>query len=247
VATLSLTVRPMILGPVTNSATVSAATLDANPDNNTVSLVTTAASPTADLILSVAGSPNPVVTGSNLTYAITVSNAGPATATVFGIRDVIPAGASFVSASSGGVYNGGVVTFDGLSLGSGTQLSVWFIVAPSSVGTLSDTASCSMSVTNVVDPLKGNNSMTVKTTVVAPSLVVVPPVPLLSISPGIGSNVIITWPTQAGPYSVFYWTTNLAAPTSGWTPLSVSPVISGTNYSITVPNDSVEKFIIPGH
>jgi uncharacterized repeat protein (TIGR01451 family) len=246
VASLSLTVRPMILGPVTNSATVSAATLDVNSDNNKVTLVTTAASPTADLILNLAGSPNPVVAGSNLTYAVTVSNAGPATATAFSIRDAIPTGASFVSASSGGVYNGGVVTFDGLSLGSGAQLTVGFTVTASAVGTLSDTATCSMSVTNVVDPLKGNNTMTVKTTVLAP-LVVTPPLPLLSIAPGVGNNVIITWPTQAGPYSIFYWTTNLLSPTSLWTPMNVSPVISGTNYTITVTNDSVEKFLIPGH
>jgi uncharacterized repeat protein (TIGR01451 family) len=52
---------------------------------------------------------------SNLTYSLTVANLGSATASNVVVSDVLPPGATFVSASGGGTYNAGVVTWPALT------------------------------------------------------------------------------------------------------------------------------------
>lgn len=51
-------------------------------------------------------------TSSQLTYTIEYANWGPTPALRAVLRDALPAGTSFVSASNGGSYSGGVVTWD---------------------------------------------------------------------------------------------------------------------------------------
>jgi uncharacterized repeat protein (TIGR01451 family) len=231
-ASLTLAIQPNAVGSITNLAAVSALTADANPDDNTVSLVTTVAPLTADLALSMVGVPNPLPVGSNLTYTITVTNAGPATAPNVVVLDTLPAGVSFVS---GGSLNAGVVTTSLGNLGSGTQTSFAIVVRPLIGGTIINSASCSSDVT---DPLKGNNSASVKTIVLGP------PVPLLGAVRGPGMTVVISWPASAGNYGLEF-STNLAPPVV-WTPLT-SPAfitVNGTN-SVTVPIGNGSRFYRP--
>jgi uncharacterized repeat protein (TIGR01451 family) len=57
---------------------------------------------TVDLTVSVTDSPDPVQLGAELSYTLTVNNAGQATATNVVLRDPLPAGTAFVSASGSG-------------------------------------------------------------------------------------------------------------------------------------------------
>ena len=56
--------------------------------------------------------PASVVTGTNLTYTVTYGNTGNTSATGVVIKDTVPAGTSFVSATNGGQLASGVVTWN---------------------------------------------------------------------------------------------------------------------------------------
>ena len=67
-------------------------------------------------------------TGSNITYTINYANSGGATATNVVIQDTVPAGTTFVSATGGGVFAAGVVTWNIGNLAAGASGSVQFTV-----------------------------------------------------------------------------------------------------------------------
>lgn len=83
-----------------NQAVVSSATAD--PDNDDVrASVSTTVSASANLGVTKTDSPDPVIAGNNLTYTITVTNAGPSTAQSVVISDTLPTGASYVGGEDG--------------------------------------------------------------------------------------------------------------------------------------------------
>ena len=65
----------------------------------------------AGLTISKSGPPT-ATTGSNITYTITYGNTGGAAANGVVIRDPVPAGTTFVSATAGGTNVAGVVTWN---------------------------------------------------------------------------------------------------------------------------------------
>jgi len=71
------------------------ATADANPGQVSVLL-----NISSDLAITMSDSPDPVVTGNNVAYSITVTNEGAAAASAVSITDTLPAGVNFVSAVS---------------------------------------------------------------------------------------------------------------------------------------------------
>lgn len=83
-------------GSTLQSPFLASATNDANTGNNSV-LVTTTVNTAADLSVALTDSPDPVVAGSNLSYAITLTSAGPSVAAAAKLTDVLPADTSFVS------------------------------------------------------------------------------------------------------------------------------------------------------
>ena len=85
-------------GPITNNASVSSATSDPTPGNNSTSEGTTITA-SADLSIAKTDSVDPVVAGTGFSYTVTVSNAGPSDATGVAVTDVLPAGLTFVSAT----------------------------------------------------------------------------------------------------------------------------------------------------
>jgi uncharacterized repeat protein (TIGR01451 family) len=228
VASNQVVIQPSVVGNITNTVSVAAATVDPNPDDDTTSLVTSVSDFTADLTLTVSGLPNPVLLGGNITYTLTVTNLGPATATGVTINDTLPPGSQFVSASpSGYVVAGNSVTFTNLgALGAGSQLSVNITAQPLVTGTVTDQAFCD---NNVTDPLKANNFMSIKTIVEA-----------LGFHYS-GGNLVLTWPTDLGSYTIFS-TTDLAPPVV-WTPVTTPPIQSagGTN-SLTLPVTGAKMF-----
>ena len=122
-----------------------------------------------NLILSASATPNPVAAGGQLTYTLTVANAGNLAANGVAFSDQLPASVSLVSASTSQGYimphiGGGTVTAEIGTVAAGGSVSVVIVVNTSSsfVGTLTDTASVSSQGT---DPAPSNESATVTTTV----------------------------------------------------------------------------------
>jgi uncharacterized repeat protein (TIGR01451 family) len=123
----------------------------------------------ADLAITKADSPDPVITGNDLTYTVTVTNNGPDTATSVIVTDNLPAETTYVSCSStgggvcGGSGNNRTVTF--ASLTSGESETITFVanvncsVADGTV--ISNTATVSAF---TPDPDPTNNSATATTT-----------------------------------------------------------------------------------
>src|SRR5439155_751752 len=121
------TVTAPTTGTLLNVARADAATIDPDSTNNNGSAsgnrVTTTVHELADLALAKTG-PGAVNAAQNLTYTITVTNNGPSDASAVVVRDTLPAGVSFVSASNGGTVASGVVTWPTVpSLANGASLA----------------------------------------------------------------------------------------------------------------------------
>src|SRR5947199_354517 len=94
---------------MTNTATVSSSTPDATPGNNSA-IEATVVNTSANLSITKSDSPDPVTAGNNLTYTITVYNAGPSDALSVPFPYTTLFRSSFVSASDSGVYSAGTNT-----------------------------------------------------------------------------------------------------------------------------------------
>lgn len=99
---------------------------------------------TADLTVVKTDSADPVNVGQNFTYTISVSNAGPQTATNVTLTDVLPSQLAFVSFQGRNLpcsHTAGTVTCTWATLGMGSTVNVTFKVNALSGGTASNTAS----------------------------------------------------------------------------------------------------------
>jgi uncharacterized repeat protein (TIGR01451 family) len=94
-----------------------------------------------DLKIAKNASPVPAIVGSNLTYTITVTNAGPGAASNVVVTDTVPPGTIFVSTSTGCVEAGGTVTCNLGALADGQSTNVVVVVTPTVAGTVTNTAS----------------------------------------------------------------------------------------------------------
>ena len=123
---------------------------------------------TADVQTSVFG-PDTVGAGGSVAYTVTITNLGSGAASSVILRDTLPAGVTFVSATGGGTNSGGVVTwptFASIANGAGFTYTVT-VTAPAS-GTFTNTVTSTASSS---DPIATNNDGTgvdgtVETTVV---------------------------------------------------------------------------------
>jgi uncharacterized repeat protein (TIGR01451 family)/uncharacterized delta-60 repeat protein len=216
---------------VTNIATVTAGNIDLNPANDTAAVVTTVVTPTADLAMGIAAAPSPAFLGANITYTLTVSNLGPATAPAVIVTNGLPPNVTFVSATPGYTLSGGTVTFTNLgNIGNGGQASATIVVqAPLVSATLTNAAGCFSLL--IIDPFKGNNKATIKTLVNA--------VPM-SFSRQ-GNSFVISWPVGTGNY-ILESTANLAPP-AVWTAVTNPPVaqVAGQN-TVTMPVGNARLF-----
>ncbi len=130
-------------------------------------------SPMTDLSVTMTDSSDPffvdrpyIIEGTQyLTYTAIVTNNGPNNATGVMLTDILPAGVTFVSATStrGSCSQAnGTVTCNLWDLGNGASAVITIVVMPASVGTLNNTASIAA---NVIDPNGNNNSATEVTAV----------------------------------------------------------------------------------
>ena len=89
-------------GPISNVATVQSDTADPNPSNNRTVPQTTTVTTSADLSITKLDGPDPVVAGANLTYTMTVSNAGTSDAIGVVFTDTLPTGVTYQSVTGTG-------------------------------------------------------------------------------------------------------------------------------------------------
>lgn len=144
----------------------------------------------ADLAITLADNPDPVIAGQNLTLTVSVTNNGPQTATGVAATVTLPASLAFQSSTCTGTKNG--PSCSGLALTSG-QAVQYNVVA---TATVSGTATTNASVTSaVVDPNAGNNATSQQTTIVepAPLPVTCTPRPPVVVSTGtVGGRLQVT-------------------------------------------------------
>ena len=128
----------------------------------------------ADLGLSAADAPDPVLVGAPLTYTFTVANSGPNAASSVAFTNTVPAGVTLVSASPSqgiAITNANTVLANLGTLNTGAVVTVTIVVIPTlstlppGINTvrLTNTASVGCSET---DPNPANNLATAVTTVV---------------------------------------------------------------------------------
>ncbi len=129
----------------------------------------------ADLSITKTDSPDPVTTGSNVTYTIVVTNSGPADAQSVVVTDNLPGSVSFVSCSStaggvcGGSGNNRTITFASLPSGASATITLVVTANGAAGSTITNTATVA-SVTPDFDT--ADNSATATTAVQAPPPVV---------------------------------------------------------------------------
>ncbi|HEY0231420.1 MAG TPA: hypothetical protein VGC55_09220 [Dokdonella sp.] len=156
-ATLQITATVIATGTLTNTATRTGGDqLDPNPSNNSAS-ASVNGQPSADIqVLKTVDAATPNV-GSNATFTITATNAGPDDATGVVLGDVLPSGLVFVSATpSQGTFDdpSGDWTIGDIANGASVTLTITATVMQA--GDITNIASVTAS--NQFDPNPSNNS-----------------------------------------------------------------------------------------
>jgi uncharacterized repeat protein (TIGR01451 family) len=169
-ATVTITVIPTTDADLSNTASASATTADPNATNNAdteLTVVNPGPPGSADLSVTKSGAPDPVTVGSELTYTVAVSNAGPDAAAGVTVTDTLPGTVTFVSATPSQGTCSGTATIS-CSLGTinaSGSATVTIKVIPTTDADLSNTASASAT---TADPNAANNADT-ELTVVNPA------------------------------------------------------------------------------
>jgi uncharacterized repeat protein (TIGR01451 family) len=213
---------------ITNTATVSTSSPEANSSNNSATVITpVATSAVADLVISKAGpasgSPDELVD-----FVVTVTNNGPGTATNVIVFDPTPPDLTFIS------NTGGCTTSYPCNLGSMAASQTVTITSRyrvfSQFGTFTNTASVSSSST---DPNAVNNSASTSMTVTQ-----VCPQPPTLITPTAGASVTspvaFSWSGVAGASSYVVTITGTATLSLTATSTSLTQVLGNGSYSWSV-------------
>ena len=241
-ATANFIVTTLSAGLLTNSASVLGDQFDPNLSNNSTNLVTVVGAAAA-LSVAVTPSQNPVVIYSNLTYFITVSNAGPSSASGVVLTHAMDPSLSFVSmlTSQGSLSRtGNTITANLGTLAANASALVTVQVIPTIQGPAQTVSSVLGAQPN---PVPANSSVTTSVQVAPPFISIVPAgATLLSgnFSPPDGAidngeTVTVSLRLRnAGNVS----NTNLIAtllPTPGVTPLAPNPP---QDYGVLPPGSS---------
>lgn len=211
-ATLQIVAQVANAGAKINTAQVSAADqtdADSTPGNSNAGeddqASVTVTPQASDLSLTkIASSTTPTV-GQNVTFTVTVSNAGPTTATGVAVRDQLPGGLTFVSATpSQGTYSNatGLWTIGTVTVGSTPTLQIVATVA--TVGDKTNTAQIQASDQTDTDSTPNNSNPNEDDQA---SVIISPPVADLSLgktidnaAPMVGQLVLFTLTvSNAGP------------------------------------------------
>ena len=155
--TLVVNVSQTAASSLTNTASASGGG-QTNTANDSSSDPTTVVS-SSDLSLSkTVNNPNPIQ-GQNVTFTLTLTNAGPTNATNVVVTDLLPAGLSFVSATpSAGTYTSGTGAWAVASLTSGSSATLQIVALVGNTGTITNTAEVTASDQPDPDSTPNNNN-----------------------------------------------------------------------------------------
>jgi uncharacterized repeat protein (TIGR01451 family) len=246
--TLVINVNANVLagGTVSNTAAVVTTTADVNAANNSDTEVTDVLAQ-ADLSVTKTESPDPVLAGGNLTYTITISNAGTSDAQSVILTDVIPTNTTFVSLTAPAGWTlttpapGGTgtatATLPTLAAGANATFTLVVQVDATATGTIGNTAAISSATTEInvannsdsedttIQVATGAEVDLVVTKVDAPDPVVAGTnvsytVTVTNASANEAANVVLTDVVPAGSTFV-----SLTSPV-GWT--ATTPAVGGT-------------------
>ncbi len=170
--------------------------------------------PTADLLVRVTDSPDPVMVGAVVNYTVAVTNFGPAAATGVVLSNQLPAGVTFLTAtpSQGSCSQAaGVITCNVGSLSSGASATVTIAARTTVPGLITDVAGVSG---GQVDLNLADNVHSAKTTVS----------PLTVTFGRQGNNLVISWPV--GVPGVVLQASDTIQP-AHWLPVNQAPVQAG--------------------
>jgi uncharacterized repeat protein (TIGR01451 family) len=203
---------------------------------DTVSIASTSYScctVSTDLGASLAASPNPVLAGQNLTYILTVTNLGPATASSVTLTDAFPASVTFVSASPGCVNLGGNVVCSVGTLASGGSSNFTVVVTPTVAGLITNTLTVA---SPTADPNSANNTAASVTTVDAAPAITAQPA-----SQTANAGTSVTFQVAAGgtaplDYQWLFDGTNLAGAVNAALMLTNVQVAEAGTYTVLVTN-----------
>ena len=171
--TLAIVATVVSPNALSNTVTITASgQVDPVAGNNTATVTVTP--PQANLSLSKTVSNATPTVGSNITFFITLTNIGPATATGVAVTDLLPAGLTFVSAtpsqgsyaSATGVWSVGTIT---------TAVPQTLAIVATVMGTSAISNTATITASGLFDPVTANNTATVTVTPLSP----VPTLPFL--------------------------------------------------------------------
>jgi uncharacterized repeat protein (TIGR01451 family) len=121
----TVTVNSAVTQTITNSVTITATTPDSNPVNNNDDEPTGIQQSDLSLDKTV-NNPNPNI-GEVVTFTVTMSNAGPDDATGVTVSDPVPTGySSITNISNGGTLVGSTITWNNLTIVTGSSLTLTF-------------------------------------------------------------------------------------------------------------------------
>ena len=185
-------------------------------------------SPAADLAL-LAAAPNPVTMGLEFPCTFTVTNRGPSTAHNVTLLDEMPTGLAFVRATSSAgslVVVGRTMTWNIGTVPQGSSATVTIYARADTIGTLLNQVRVGAS---QVDLRPIDNSALMQTTVIGS--------PTLSVQT-LGAVVRISWPSIDG----FSLQSSEALAGGGWTNVTVSPQIIGSQKVVDLPLQGTGRF-----
>jgi uncharacterized repeat protein (TIGR01451 family) len=200
---------------VTNSATVSGGGGNISTANDTANDATTVVS-SADLSLTKTADNSTPTINQNVTFTLTLANAGPSNASGVTVTDALPAGLSFVSAtpSAGTSYNSGTGVWTIGAVSSGANATLQIVAKVTASGTITNTAQVTAATEPDPDSTPNNNNAgeddqaSAALTVAAPPVITlcktfpgqtcVPPPSLPAQQPGADITYVIIFTNSGG-------------------------------------------------
>jgi uncharacterized repeat protein (TIGR01451 family) len=182
---------------ITDTATATAANMPPGITTNTASAtVVVANANSADMAIVKIGSPNPVTEGTSLTYTLTVTNNGPASATNVTATDTLPSAVTYLSTNTtqGSCSEaGGTVTCLLGAMANAATATISILTMPNAPGIVTNTATVSADQT---DPNLANNTSTQSETITAPTRITLQSFSAHSATDKNGANrIVLTWKT----------------------------------------------------
>lgn len=243
---ITVSVAQNAASSLTNTATVSGGG-QAVTSNDSASDPTTIVS-SSDLSLTKVTSNSGSGVGTNATFTITVSNAGPTNATGVAVRDQLPAGLTYVSSTpSVGAYNSGTGVWTVGNVASGASATLQLVARVDALGAITNTAQ--VSAANEPDPdSTPNNSNASEDDQASSSLSTSPPnvslcktisgqpcpPPAIAGLPGSDLSYVITFTNTGGSSAASFVITDPIPASTDFKLGSVTSTLGTTGLTVTV-------------